>query len=137
MAQNRRLPMAWTTVVANHESNALTHPGTPYMDATQVKKLPGILEIISRTGGDQGIEVALGYQTANVENNPDTAVALASASPYKDSDGVHYPTAVEDLTTALAGKQLVRFVFMTRNESGGGTTVNFARVCAVIELIDC
>ena len=61
------------------------------------------------------IEVSAAYQTANVENSPDSATAIDS---YASANGMVYPTAWVDLATAVQGKQLVRFGRLAKLSSG-------------------
>lgn len=117
---------SWTTVYSNN-TLTLDHPVTGWMRASDFKKIRGTLEIISRLNN---IEVSFAYQTADVENSPDTVTAFGA---YKTSDGVHYPTGWTDVSSVMEGKQLVRIVLLAKNSSG--TAVNLARVCGSVDVV--
>ena len=132
MATSKRLPLPWAAVYANSDQTALFHPATPWMDASRVEKLRVTFEMTAKTSV---MSVAMGYQTANVENSPDTAATIATTSPYKAAEGVHYADALEDIATATASKQLIRFGWLTKTTSG--TAYQFARVSGVVDLVQC
>ncbi|MDP2308585.1 MAG: hypothetical protein Q8P18_21370 [Pseudomonadota bacterium] len=126
MASVKTLGVAWTVVYSNN-TLTLEHPVTGWMWASDFMMVRGTLEIVCRLNN---IEVALGYQTADVENSPDTAVAFGG---YKTSNGVHYPAGWEDISSVTQGKQLIRMVLFAKNASG--STVNMARVACSVDVI--
>lgn len=61
------------------------------------------------------IEIGAAYQTANVENSPDSATLIDSTAA---SDGMVFPSDWNDLSTVVKGKQLIRFGRMAKLTSG-------------------
>lgn len=61
------------------------------------------------------MSVALGYQTANVENAPDAAVALTT---FKTTEDLYYGPSFSDVTANTLPKQLVRPVWIVKLTSG-------------------
>ena len=62
----------------------------------------------------------MGYETANVENSPDSAASIGS---YQTSNNVFYGTAWSDITTYTDGKAIFRFVWLTKNTAGSSMTM--------------
>jgi hypothetical protein len=86
-------------------------PATPWMPAESAKRARGTFELIS---SQANLSVTFAYQTANVENAPDTATDCGSA---QTSDGVSYGT-ITDISSGTNGKHLVRFGYNCTNTSG-------------------
>jgi hypothetical protein len=61
------------------------------------------------------LEVAFGYQTADVENSPDAAVAVTS---YVASNGFTFRGSLTDISATTAGKRLIRVVILVKLSSG-------------------
>lgn len=123
----RKVPLNWSNVWAVNTS-AIFHPATQWIPASDVKQVRGAMELNLRES-DQ--EVSLAYQTANVENNADSATALGS---YQSSNGVAYPTAWEDIGTYTEQKQIIRFGWLVKNTAG--STRTWSRVAGFVEISD-
>lgn len=87
------------------------------MPASVFTKVKGDFEMRERISD---IEVSLGYETANVEDSPDTAATIGS---YQTTNNVHYGSAWTDISAYTDGKTLIRFVWMTKNTSSSNTTL--------------
>jgi hypothetical protein len=125
--QVRALPLPWTTVTVASET-AVFIPCTAYLDANGVVMVRPTLEIAAEFGN---MEVSAAYQTADVENAGDTALAFGG---YKDDTGVFYPTDNYDIGVNTKSAQLVRFGLLAKNKSGQGTSVSSMRVGGKIEI---
>ncbi len=90
-------------------------PMTPFMDASQVTKGRGAVEM---RGDTSSALLAAGFQTANDPDVLDAAVLLGALA-YLGAEGIQYPTAWTDLTNALAGKQVVRFGALVKQDADG------------------
>ena len=107
----RKQVLDWAVVYANSTTPNF-HPATQWLDANDFTKIRVTQDNRAFIGN---MEIAAAYQTANVENSPDTAVAIDSAA---SADGMVYPTAWVDLASAMQGKQLVRFGRIGKLSSG-------------------
>ncbi len=130
MAKNRTVPLPWTTVWTNIEtpSNEFL-PATPWMDAASVEKVRGTFELRAKMGS---LNVALGYQTAQVEDTPSSH---SSFGAFATTNNVSYPTGWTDISGTTSGKQLIRYGWVVKNSSG--TTLNLGRVGGVVETQSC
>ncbi|MCB9761267.1 MAG: hypothetical protein H6739_15605 [Alphaproteobacteria bacterium] len=129
MSSIRKYPLPWTTVFTASTTAAFL-PATAWMQASEVDKLRVTWELRGRTGN---LEVTAGYQTADVENNPDSATAIGS---YVSSDGMTYPSSgFTSVSANTEGKQLVRFGWMCKNSTG--TDDSLGRVAGVVEVVEC
>jgi hypothetical protein len=85
------------------------------------------------------IEVAVGYQLADVENAPLNDFEVESytgPTGWKSDDGVYYPVRWDaNIVGQAASRQLIRFGFMTK--LGTGTALQSLRVAAKIEIFTC
>ena len=107
----RKLTLNWVVVHANSTST-IFHPATQWMDANEFTKI----RVTQDNRGLIGvIEIGAAYQTANVENSPDSATRIDSTA---SADGMVYPTAWVDLASAVQGKQLIRFGRLAKLSSG-------------------
>lgn len=107
----RKRILDWAVVYAN-STTPIFHPATQWLDANDFTKVRVTQDNRAFIGN---MEIAAAYQTANVENSPDSAVAIDSAA---SADGMVYPTAWVDLASAMQGKQLVRFGRIAKLSSG-------------------
>lgn len=123
----RALPLPWTTVTVASET-AVFIPCTAFLDASGIVMVRPTVEIAAEFGN---MEVAVAYQTADVENDGDTAVEFGG---YKDSIAVHYPTDHYDIGVNTKAAQLIRFGLLARNKSGQGTAVSSMRVGGKVEI---
>ena len=123
----RRVPLGWSNVWAVN-TTAIFHPATQWLPASDVKSIRGAMEMQLRES-DQ--EASLAYQTANVENNADSATAVGS---YSTSNGVAYPSPWEDMSAYTEQKQLIRFGWLVKNTSG--STRTWSRVGGFMEISD-
>lgn len=116
--------LPWTVVYAN-STTVRSHPASGWMPGNLFAKVKGDFEMQERISD---LEVSLGYETANVENNPD---APASIGSYQTSDGVHYGSAWTDISTYTDAKAIFRFVWLAKNTSGSSLTM--ARVGGTVK----
>ncbi len=121
----RTIALPWTTVYAN-STTVRVEPATGWMRASDFAKMRGTLEVRALLGD---LEVAIGYQTANVETSPDTAVALTA---YETTDDVHFAAGWTSVQSAMEGKQIVRLVFMVKC---GTSNLYLARVSGAVDVI--
>ena len=110
------ISLPWTVVFANSTS-ARAHPASGWMSASLFSKVKGDFEICERISD---LEISLGYQTANVENSPDSAASIGS---YQTSNGVYYGSTWTDISTYTDAKAIFRFVWMTKNTAGSSLTL--------------
>ena len=106
-----KLILGWKIVHAN-STTAIFHPDTEWREANAYTKIRVTQDNRGLIGA---MEIGAAYQTANVENSPDTAVLIDSTAA---ADGVVYPTDWNDLNTAVKGKQLIRFGRLAKLTSG-------------------
>jgi hypothetical protein len=116
MAKIRTLNVPWTTVFTD-STNEFFYPATGWMAAAGVEAARGSFEVISLTGL---LSVTLGYQVADVIDDPGTVSALDSSGLVaRTTDGVTFGT---DFDSAIGGdtkgKQLIRWGFVAKNSSG-------------------
>ncbi len=110
-------------------------PVTQWMSPASFQKIRATLELRARCGN---IAVSVGYQVADVENNPtgDHPVESYSApttTGFRDQEGVHYPERWDTgIETQSVSSVLCRFGFLVENTSG--TALSSARVAAKIEV---
>ena len=107
----RKLTLDWAAVYSDSTTPDF-HPATPWLDANEYTKIRVTQDNRAFIGN---IEVSAAYQTANVENSPDSATAIDS---YASASGMVYPSAWADLASAVQGKQLVRFGRLAKLSSG-------------------
>lgn len=110
------IQLPWTVVYANSTSQR-SHPATGWMNAQTFTKVKGDFEMRERISD---IEVSLGYETANVENSPDSAATIGS---FVTSNTVTYGNSWADISTYTDGKTLIRFVWLTKNTSTSSLTL--------------
>ncbi len=122
-----KIPLPFTTLLCK-STTATFWPMTPWMDASQVGSLRFTLEIRCLEG-DQ--EISGAYQTANVENSPDSAVAVGS---YANSNGMSYGSSFTDVSANTQPKQLVRLGCLVKNTSTSNTT--WSRVAGSVDILD-
>lgn len=130
MARTTQATLPFQTVMAVSET-AVFIPTTGWMSAGPVGRLRLTRELRARTGT---LEVTVGYQTCDVVNSPNAAAALGT---YLSADGVAFPSQWADIATETDGAQWVRFGWMVRNASGGGTSLSAGAVAASLELERC
>jgi hypothetical protein len=122
-----RIGLNWMLVFANN-TTPLFFVATGWMPAADFAKVRGSFEMRLNEGD---IELCLAYQLANVENSCDTPTAVGS---YATSAGLLYPGQWDDISSATAQKQLVRFGFLARNVAN--TQRNYAQVGGWIEYVE-
>jgi len=127
MAKITRINLPWTTVYADSTTER-SLAATPWMDASKVDQVRTIVEFRERVGD---LKVCIGYETADVPNNPGSHAKIGSLLA---SEGVTFPTAFTDISSATAGKQLIRFVWVTANDSS--SDLNPGRVAGVVEILE-
>ena len=115
MSSIRRLGFSWTTAFSVLSTGDGTFiPLTGWMPSADVGKARSTWEAHSEAAAN--MITRPGYQTANVENSPDTAVALGSDS--QSSNGMKYGTAMTDISSVTQAKGLVRFGIWVKLASG-------------------
>ena len=133
MPKIKRHPMGWTTVYA--DSNTATfHPATPWMPASDIEGVRCTFEVAGIRPGTEGLQVRAGYQTADVENSPDSATGFGALTT-ADTNEVKYPAAFVDISSSTSAKQLIRFGWMVLRDNTT-STFTLARAAGVLELID-
>lgn len=125
--QTRAISLPWTTVTVASET-AVFIPCTAFIDANGVIMVRPTIEIATEFGD---MEVAVAYQTADVENAPDTALEFGG---YKNQTGVAYPTNNYDIGDNTKAAQLIRFGLLAKNRNGQGTNVSSMRVGGKVEM---
>ena len=95
---------------------------TAFLPSAEVERIRATVELRSNSGA---ATVWPGFQTANEEQSPDAATQLANPS-YISSNGITYGASFEDISAALASKQLVRFGLFVLNGTGTNTEVVLA-----------
>lgn len=123
----RKIGLGWTVVHAN-STTPIFHPGTEWRDASTITKVRVTQDNRGLVGS---MEIGAAYQTANVENSPDTAVLLDSTAA---ADGMVYPTDWTDLSAVVKSKQLIRFGRLAKLTSG--TTLALGGSYILIELAE-
>lgn len=124
-----RVVLDWATVYANTQSpTKLFIPVTGWLDASTAKYARAVWELVSPM---TNISVEFGYQTANVENAPDAAVAISGALT---AAGVSYGSKT-DISSATANKNMVRFGFMVTNTAAASLVLG--RAGGYVETDDC
>ena len=108
--------LPWTVIYANSTSQR-AHPASGWMSAQLFSKVRGDFEMRERISD---LEASLGYQTAQVENSPDTAASIGS---FQNADGVYYGSSWTDLSTYTDAKAIFRFVWLTKNTAGSSLTL--------------
>jgi hypothetical protein len=121
---SRRLSLPWTSVYAVNTTAAF-FAATGWMSTDQVRKLRFVTEL--RVKGPDA-EVVCAYQTANVENAPDSSAGVGDPIT---SEGVVYGS-LTDISTSTGGKQLIRFGWNVRLTTGSSFTM--ARVAGGVEI---
>lgn len=77
------------------------------------------------------IEVALGYETANVEDAPD---AHTTVSVFRSSNGQSFHGSFTDASSSTLGKQMVRPVWVVKLTSG--SALGMARVAGFMYIVE-
>ena len=117
----KRIPLPWTTVFGYTTGmNKMFIPATPWIPAHQVKRLRATFEMI---GAQQYLSATFAYQTANVENSPDTPVHEVGSA--QTVDGMNYGT-ITDVSSDTGQKQLVRFGWNCQNTNAATLIVGLA-----------
>jgi hypothetical protein len=124
------IELAWTTVVVDGQT-ALFFPATGWRAVGTLSAARALLEVAAKVGSD--IDVAVAVQVANHIDAPGAPTALGSY--LVNAVDVQYPTAWTDLSSAVAGAQLVRFGFLVKRASGSGLVA--ARAGGRISLRSC
>jgi hypothetical protein len=131
----RTIGLPWATVYSCATTKAFC-PITQWMDPAEFQKMRATMELQNVCGD---IEVALGYQLADVENSPQAdheVKSYSGPSAWKSAAGTHFPERWDlDIEGQAAGRQLIRFGFMVKLESGVG--LGFASAAAKIEIYTC
>ena len=120
--------MDWMLVQTSSGSD-LFYPRTPWMNAGDVGKIRGTIELLWHTGN---AEVSLAYQTANNETSQDGAASVGS---YVAMDGVAYPGGFTDISGNTLAKQMVRLGWNVKLSSG--STQAYAFVGGSVDIQDC
>ncbi|MFZ5477081.1 MAG: hypothetical protein ACOZNI_09930 [Myxococcota bacterium] len=107
----KKFRIPFTTVFAE-STTAVGIPVTGWFEAEDFGRLGFDLELRAKTGV---LEVALGYETADNEDTPDTAVAVTS---YRTANGFTFRGSLTDISATTAGKRLIRIVFLVKLTSG-------------------
>lgn len=116
----RRISLSWLTLFVD-STTVVSIPAGDWMDTDDVSKIGFELEVRAKTGV---IEVALGYETADNPDTPDTAVAITA---YRTTNGLTQRGGVTDVASTTAGKKFIRPVFMVTLTSGSTLTLAAAR----------
>ena len=107
----RKMILDWAIVHAN-STTPIFHPATEWKEASAFQKV----RVTQDNRGLIGlIELGAAYQTANVEDSPDSATLLDSTA---NADGMVFPSDWNDLSTIVKGKQLIRLGRMAKLTSG-------------------
>lgn len=132
MAKIRTVNLPWTTVSTKSTSTTF-YPATGWMPAGGVEQARANVELTGRTND---LVITLGYQTADVIDDPKTPVALANAS--RNADGIAFGSDFEDVasgTDGTKGKQLIRWGFMFKNDTS--TDPSNGRVTGMLQVQVC
>lgn len=125
----KRIALPWTTVFAfTTGANYRFIPASGWLNAASVKNVRGTFEVVSP---QTYLSVTFAYQTANVEDTPDTARSVGSALT---TEAMSYGT-VEDISAYTFSKQLVRFGWLVQNTNAASLIVG--RVGGMVEYNDC
>ena len=116
----RRMSLSWLTWFVD-STTVVSIPAGDWMDTDDVAKIGFELEMRAKTGL---MEVALGYETADNQDTPDTAVAVTA---YRTTNGLTQRGGVTDVASTTAGKKYIRPVFMVKLTSGSTLTLAAAR----------
>jgi hypothetical protein len=100
---------------------------TPWMDAGDILRCRWLFELRCPTGNFQA---AFGYETADVDNSVSGGVLLGT---YQSAADVYFPSAFTDLSSALEGKQKVRFGWMCKLSSGA--VLSMGRCGGYVEIV--
>jgi len=130
MSKIKRTSLPWTTVYA-HGTGVVALAASAWMTASEAAKVRGTFEVAGRDGD---IEVAIGFQVANVEDNVTTPQNPAITA-YKAANGMQYPADFIDILPETKSKQLVRWVWLVKNTSTSNLT--FARVGGLVDVEEC
>ena len=115
MPSIRRVSFSWTTLFSTLSTGDGTFvPTTGWMTAAEAAKVRATWEVSTESAAN--CVTRPGYQTANVENSADTPAVLGTDT--QTSVGVKYGTALTDISSATAGKALVRFGIYVKLASG-------------------
>ena len=132
----KTISLPWESVLACTTTKAF-NPVTQWMDPAEFQKIRATMEIRNRCGSN--IEVAVGYQLADVENAPLNDFEVESyigPTGWKNDTGVYYPARWDgSIVGQAASRQLIRFGFMTKLATG--TTLQSVRVAAKVEIFTC
>ena len=116
----RRINLAWMTLFVD-STTVISIPAGDWIDADDVAKVGFELELRAKTGS---IEAALGYETADNQDTPDTAVAVTA---YRTANGLTFRGGLTDIGSTTAGKKYIRPVFLVKLTSGSTLTLAAAR----------
>lgn len=113
----KRISLPWSTVFGYTTGvNKKFIPATAWLSVTSVKRIRATFELIA---AQANLSVIFAYQTANVENSPDTAVEVGTALT---ADGMSYGT-ITDISAAISNRQLIRFGWNVQNTAGATLVV--------------
>ena len=115
----RRIPLNFVTIHRNG-TPSIFFPATAWMPCGNASEMRGTFELF---GWMTDLEVAVGYQTANVENSPDTAVAVGS---FATANGMAFPTAFTSIASNTEQKQIFRLGYIGKNTSTSNQTFAYA-----------
>ncbi len=124
MATINTTSLGWTTVCVDSTSE-VAFPASGWMSAKDINKYRGSFEARAFSGL---MNVALGYQTANVENSPDAHNTVTS---FQTTAAMVYGSAFTDISANTLGKQLVRAVWVCKLTSG--STLATVRVAGSVD----
>lgn len=130
MAKIKRTSLPWTTVWVS-SSTVVALPASAWMSASEVIRARGTFEVAAKAGD---IEVAIGFQVANVEDSV-TTPANPEITTYKAANGMQYPADFTNISTDTKAKQLVRWVWLVKNTSTNN--LNHARVGGLVDVEEC
>jgi hypothetical protein len=125
----KRVLLPWTTLYADTTGGTYKFFAvTAYMTVAQFRRIRGVIETMTLM---TNFSVTLGYQLANVETSPQTAVPVGSAIT---TNTVSFGT-LADISADIDDYQLIRFGFLTQNTQSA--TLIFGRAGGYVEYTDC
>ena len=116
----RKFVLPWQTVFVD-STTVISIPAGEWGEADDVAKIGFELEMRAKTGV---LEVALGYETADDQATPDTAVAVTA---YRTANGLTQRGGLTDIASTTAGKKFIRAVYLVKLTSGSTLTLAAVR----------
>ena len=127
MARTTRIVLPLATGISSSTVPVFI-PVTEFMDAADVAKLRGTLEMGGRTGQ---FSASIAYQTAQVPNSVDTPAAITSTVV---TNGVTYPTGgYTDVSTPGGAKRLIRIGYYVALVTG--TTLAYGFLSGEVDIV--